>query len=785
MNDRILRILEYNRIIDMLCERCSGASGRNISKDLLPIESKEAAIAALANTNDAFLRISRHGCPSLGADDLKEVFAALKVKAGLSAAELLNIAKLLSRVEEALKFDKLCECEDSLSELFALFDPLTFLRKEIERCIISEDEISDDASADLKSIRRSIKNNNTKIHETLKASISSLYANGYLTDNLVTMRNNRYCLPVKAEYQGKVTGMLHDTSASGSTVFIEPMEVVRLNNEMSELFLREQKEIARILAALCSTCADNLEVLICDFDTLSKLDHIFAKGQLAKDMKASFPVFDDKTIDIKQARHPLIDPVKVVSVDIRFNDGINMLIITGPNTGGKTVCLKTLGLLSLMAQSGLFIPAFDGSRLRFFREIFADIGDEQSIEQSLSTFSSHMVNTVSILNEADSDCLTLFDELGAGTDPTEGAALATSILTFLHERNICTMATTHYSEIKLFALETEGVENASCEFDINTLRPTYRLLIGIPGKSNAFHISKRLGLSETIIENAMGLIDSGNRHFEDVIASLNEEKKKLEETNKELMLKEEEANKLVTQYETKLSRLEASRENILKKANEEAAEILSKAKDYADDTIRQYNKWQKNPDSVKEMESRRNDLNQKLKKKQKDKMPEPKKTTGTVDPERLHIGDTVMVNSMGIKGTVSTLPNSKGELFVQMGILRSQVNVKDLSYAKEDVSNDLPAKNGSGKIRIAKAATISPQINLIGMTVDEALSQLDKYLDDAVIAHLDKITIIHGRGTGALKNAVSAYLKKCPYVASYTLGEANQGGYGVTVAHLK
>ncbi len=785
MNDRVLRILEYNKIIDMLCERCSGAAGRNISSGLMPFNSRKEAEAALSNTNDAFLRISRHGNPSLGADDLTEVFAALKIGAGLSAGELLNVSKLLSRVEAALRFDKLCGCEDSLTGLFNSTDPLSFLKKEIERCIISEDEISDDASADLKSIRRSIKNNNTKIHETLKASINSLYSNGYLTDNLVTMRNNRYCLPVKAEYQGRVTGMLHDTSASGSTVFIEPMEVVKLNNEMSELFLREQKEIARILANLSRSCADSLEILACDFDVLSKLDHIFAKGQLAVDMKASLPLFEDNTIDIKQARHPLIDPAKVVSVDIRFNDGISMLIITGPNTGGKTVCLKTLGLLSLMAQSGLFIPAFDGSKLKFFREVFADIGDEQSIEQSLSTFSSHMVNTVSILSEAGDDCLTLFDELGAGTDPTEGAALASSILSFLHERNIYTMATTHYSEIKLFALETEGVENASCEFDINTLRPTYRLLIGIPGKSNAFHISKRLGLPESIIENAAGLIDSGNRHFEDVIASLNEEKKKLEQTNKELLLKEESAEKLVREYETKLSKLEASRDNILKKANEEAAEILSDAKDYADDTIRQYNKWQKNPDSVKDMENRRNDLNKKLKNRQKDKTPEPKKIKDAVDPAALRIGDTVMVNSMGIKGTVSTLPNPKGELFVQMGILRSQVNVKDLSYAEKDISNDLLSKNGSGKIKLSKASSISPQINLIGMTVDEALSQLDKYLDDAVIAHLDKITIIHGRGTGALKNAVSAYLKKCPYVSSYTLGEAGQGGYGVTVAHIK
>ena len=789
MNAKTLKVLEYNKIIEMLVSHATSYDGKAMCEGLTPYHDLATINEHLEHTKDALARVYRQGSVSFaGGGDLKMIIASLSVGSKLSCEELLAVSSMLSAVQRVKTYSDKEEISDSLSGFFDEINPLTAINNEIKRCIISEDTISDDASSELKSIRRRMKQVGSNIHETLNSIISSQSGKGLLQDNLVTTRNNRYCIPVKAEHQSKFPGMLHDQSQTGSTVFIEPMAVVKLNNDLAQLELDEAAEIARILANLSDMCAGETETLKHNTKLLAHLDFIFAKALLAKEMKASYPVFDtEKYIDLKKARHPLINPKNVVPVDIVLGGSYTLLVITGPNTGGKTVALKTLGLLTVMGQSGLFIPAFDNSRLTVFNDIYADIGDEQSIEQSLSTFSSHMVNTVSILSKADSDSLVLFDELGAGTDPVEGAALATSILAHLKDKNVLTMATTHYSEIKLYALETEGVENACCEFDVETLRPTYRLLIGIPGKSNAFAISSRLGLSNEIIEDAKQRVDSTDKHFEDIIASLNNERIDLERRIEELSLKEMEYEEKSKKLANDIDKLNASKEKTLQKAKEEALEILSEAKEYADESIRKYNRWLKSPDFQKEMENERNALHGKIKEKSKNT-----NKLGTTTPKKQHkatdfkLGDAVKVHSLNLNGTVSSLPNAKGELFVQMGILRSQVHISDLELIDENVITAPGlSKTGSGKIKMSKSMTISPEVNLIGMTVDEALTVLDKYMDDAYLAHLPKVTIIHGRGTGALKNAVTNYLKKCKHVANYTLGDAGQGGYGVTVVEFK
>ena len=789
MNAKTLKVLEYNKIIEMLVSHATSFDGKAMCEALTPSHDLATINEQLGHTKDALDRVYRQGSVSFaGGGDLKMIIASLSVGSNLSCEELLAVSSMLSAVQRVKTYSDKEDIEDSLSGFFAEINPLTSLNNEIKRCIISEDTVSDEASAELKSIRRRMKQVGSNIHETLNSIISSQAGKGLLQDNLVTTRNNRYCIPVKAEHQSKFPGMLHDQSQTGSTVFIEPMAVVKLNNDLAQLELDEAAEIARILANLSAMCAGETDTLKHNSKLLAHLDFIFAKALLAKEMKASYPVFDtEKYIDLKKARHPLINKSSVVPVDIVLGGSYTLLVITGPNTGGKTVALKTLGLLTAMGQSGLFIPAFDNSRLTVFNDIYADIGDEQSIEQSLSTFSSHMVNTVSILGKADSNSLVLFDELGAGTDPVEGAALATSILAHLKDKNVLTMATTHYSEIKLYALETEGVENACCEFDVETLRPTYRLLIGIPGKSNAFAISSRLGLSNAIIDDAKKRVDSNDKHFEDIIASLNNERMDLERRIEELTLKEMEYEEKANKLANDIDKLNASKEKTLEKARAEALEILSEAKEYADESIRKYNRWLKSPDFQKEMENERNALHGKIKASSKNT-----NKLGTTTPKKQHkatdfkLGDAVKVHSLNLNGTVSSLPNAKGELFVQMGILRSQVHISDLELIDENVITAPGlSKTGSGKIKMSKSMTISPEVNLIGMTVDEALTVLDKYMDDAYLAHLPKVTIIHGRGTGALKNAVTSYLKKCKHVANYTLGDAGQGGYGVTVVEFK
>lgn len=791
MNQKAQRTLEYYKIIDRLAEQATSPLGKELCKKLQPVCTLSEIQQMQQETTDALSCILQKGSLSFsGTRDIRPSLMRLQVGSSLNAEELLNISSLLNvalRVKNYSRSEHEETKSTSLDERFSLLEPLTPLNQEIKRCILSQDEISDDASPTLRNIRRSMKNANDRIHEQLSSMINSSSVRTMLQDNLITMRNGRYCIPVKAEYRGSVPGMVHDQSSSGSTLFIEPMSVVKLNNDLKELGIKEQEEIEKVLADLSNLAGEQLEALNDDLQILVELDFIFAKASLSKILKCSEPEFNEQGyIHIKKGRHPLIDPKKVVPIDIFLGKDFDLLVITGPNTGGKTVSLKTVGLFTLMGQSGLHIPAFDHSQLAVFEEVYADIGDEQSIEQSLSTFSSHMTNTISIVEQANEHSLVLFDELGAGTDPTEGAALAMSILSYLHKKKIRTMATTHYSELKIFALSTEGVENGSCEFDVESLRPTYRLLIGIPGKSNAFAISSKLGLPDFIIADAQERIGTQDKNFEDVISDLEASRVTIEREREEIARYKAEIEALKLKLEQKNEKLDLAKERILREANEEARNILQDAKDFADDTIKKYNKWNKESGLNKAMENERNALRDKLRKTQSKlglQGQKPKKASSAKD---FQLGDTVNVLSLGLKGTVSTLPNAKGDLYVQMGILRSQVNIKDLERTVEEPDQrSTPTKTGSGKIKMSKSMNIHPELNIIGKTVDEALPEVDKYLDDAYLSHLPRVTIIHGRGTGALKNAVHAHLKKSKYVSEFHLGEFGEGGGGVTIVTFK
>ena len=815
MNERVLKTLEYNKIIEKLTALSASSLGKEKCSNLLPSDNLDEIKNAQKETSDALSRLLKNGSLSFaGIKDIRASIMRLEVGSSLNAVELLQLSSLLNvalhvktysrstgdfvkdaREENRLKTSQVAqedtenkEFSDSLSKYFDVLEPLSPLNNEIKRCILSEEEIADDASPELRHVRRSIKLTNDRIREQLNSIVNSSSTQTMLQENIVTMRNGRYCLPIRAEYKNQFSGMIHDQSSSGSTLFIEPMAVVKLNNDLRELAIKETEEIEKILANLSNQAAEFSNELKENLRVLTELDFIFAKAALSKQMKATEPIFNKKGyINIKKGRHPLIDPKKVVPIDIHLGKKFNLLIVTGPNTGGKTVSLKTVGLFTLMGQAGLHIPAFDRSELSVFEEVFADIGDEQSIEQSLSTFSSHMVNTVSIIEKATYRSLVLFDELGAGTDPTEGAALAMSILSNLHKRNVRTMATTHYSELKVFALSTEGVENACCEFDVETLRPTYRLLIGVPGKSNAFAISQKLGLPKYIIEDAKNRIGSDDQTFEDVISDLEENRILMEKEKAEITRYKEEIANLKEQLKAKNEKIDSAKDNILRKANEEARDIIQQAKDFADESIRKYNKWIKDSGANKEMEKERAALRDKLSSTQEKLAIKSKKSNKKHKASDFKIGDAVRVLSMNLKGTISSLPNEKGDLFVQMGILRSQVNITDLELIDEPVitgPNNLK-KTGTGKIKMEKSSTISTSVNLIGKTVDEALFELDKYLDDAYLSHLPQITVIHGRGTGALRNAVHAHLKKTKYVKSYRLGTFGEGDQGVTIVEFK
>ncbi|MBO5209971.1 MAG: endonuclease MutS2 [Lachnospiraceae bacterium] len=790
MNSKVLRVLEYNKIIEQLTEKATSEPGKKLCRELVPMTNLEDINLAQTETADALSRLFKKGSTSFGGNkDLGMCIKSLEIGSVLSVAELLKIAALLENVNRIKTYGRSERDDapaDSLDEYFDGLEPLTPLANEIRRCILSEDEIADDASPTLKHIRRSIALTNDKIHSQLTSMINGSYRT-YLQDAVVTMRNNRYCIPVKAEHKGQVPGMVHDQSSTGSTFFIEPAAVVALNNELKELALKEQEEIEVILADLSAQAGEHTEALMNNQKLMTTLDFIFAKASLAMEQNAAKPLFNtEHYIRIRQGRHPLLDKKKVVPIDIQLGTDFDLLVITGPNTGGKTVSLKTVGLLTLMGQAGLHIPALDRSELSIFTEVYADIGDEQSIEQNLSTFSSHMTSIVSILQKADADSLCLFDELGAGTDPTEGAALAIAILDYLHNRGIRTMATTHYSELKVYALSTSFVENACCEFDVETLRPTYRLLIGIPGKSNAFAISSKLGLPDYIIEDAKKHITEDKESFEDLLSDLENSRITIEKERLEIASYKEEIKTLKERLESKQEKIDQSKERILREANEEARQILQSAKDVADETIRTFQKAGTNS-SMKDLEKSRQKVRDKISEKNaKLTLKSDKPTHKLLKPNQIKLGDSVKVVSMGLKGTVNSLPDRNGKLFVQCGIIRSQVSLDDLVLIDEDtVTTGKMQRTNSGKLKMSKSFSISTEINLLGKTVDEAISELDKYLDDAYLAHLPSVRIVHGKGTGALRKAVQDYLRRCKYVKSYRQGEYGEGDAGVTIAEFK
>lgn len=792
MNQKVLRTLEYNKIVERLAEYAFGADTKERCLSLLPSTSLSEITNAQQQTKDAMNRSLKKGrLDCSGIKPLSSAIRRVEIGGTMNIEELLGLCKLLEtarRVKAYGRKEREDIPSDSLSELFDGLEPLSPLCDDIRRCIISVDEISDDASSNLKSIRRSIRSTGDRIHAQLNQMLNNQNVRNCLQDFVITMRNGRYCLPVKAEAKSQITGMVHDQSSSGSTLFIEPMAVVNLNNELKELSIKEQDEIAVILATLSAKAGEYIPAIETDYQILTELDFIFAKAAYALEYNGITPHFNtERKIRILKGRHPLLDAKKVVPIDISLGSDFDQLVITGPNTGGKTVSLKTVGLLTLMGQAGLPIPSGDRSELAVFDDIFADIGDEQSIEQNLSTFSSHMTNIIHILKEANEHSLVLFDELCAGTDPTEGAALAVSILSYFHSRGIRTMATTHYSEIKIYALTTSGIENACCEFDVETLSPTYRLLIGIPGKSNAFAISKKLGLSDTLIEDARTRISSNEQNFEDLLSDLEASRITIEKEQVEINRYKSEIAALKQQLKNKQEKLDESRDAILRKAKEEANQILQEAKDTADEAIRNFNKYGTTRPSIQEMEKQRTNIREKMAANEKKSSKE--KDTAIYNPKvpkKLRIGDSVKVLSMNLTGTVHSLPNAKGDLFVQMGILRSQVNIKDLVLIEDAaLGSKKYAKTGAGKLKMSKSASVSTEINLIGKTVDEAIALLDKYLDDAYLAHLPSVRIVHGKGTGALRSAVQSHLKRQSYIKSFHLGEFGEGDAGVTIAEFK
>ena len=793
MNTKVLTTLEYNKIIDLLTEKADSEPGKKLCRELVPSTDLSAIRTAQRETKDALARLFRIGSTSFGSNrDLGFSIRSLEIGSSLSMSELLKLASFLdnvSRIKTYGKKEREDLPNDSLDAYFEGLTPMTQLANEINRCILSEEEMADDASPKLKSIRRSKLSTNEKIHSQLTSMVNGAYRT-FLQDAVITMRDNRYCIPVKAEYKSQVSGMVHDQSSTGSTFFIEPAAVVNLNNQLKELDLQEQEEIEVILGDMSSQAAVHTSELAANQKIMTTLDFIFAKAKLAMEQNATEPIFNtEHYIQIRKGRHPLLDKKKAVPIDVRLGKDFDLLVITGPNTGGKTVSLKTVGLFTLMGQAGLHIPALDRSELSIFSEVYADIGDEQSIEQSLSTFSSHMTRVVHILQHADADSLCLFDELGAGTDPTEGAALAIAILNFLHDRGIRTMATTHYSELKIYALSTNFVENACCEFDVETLRPTYRLLIGIPGKSNAFAISSKLGLSDEIIHAAKEQISKEDESFEDVIADLEQSRVTIEKEQQEIAEYKERIRTLQEQLQKKNEKIDQAKDKILRDANEKARAILQEAKDVADETIRDFNKAGASAD-IKELEKKRqkvrdkiNEKNGKLTLGNTQKKPADQKT---VDPKKLKKGDSVKIISMNLKGIVNTLPDARGNLFVQCGIMRMQTNVNDLVPVKEEtIAAPALQRTNTGKLKMSKSFSVSSEINLLGCTVDEAIAKLDKYLDDAYLAHLPSVRVVHGKGTGALRSAVQSHLKRLKYVKEYRLGEYGEGDAGVTIVTFK
>ena len=792
MNEKALHILEYEKIMARLEPFASSAQAKAMCLNLKPSTDLVEIRERQTQTKDALSRIYKRGNVSFsGLVDIRPSLKLLEIGSTLDTKELLTIASLLALTEQVQEYGSTEDEDlrnDSLQGTFDSLCPIYSLLAEIRRCIAAENEITDEASAKLKEIRRNKKLTNQSIHTKLASIVNSQNNKNMLQDTIVTMRNGRYCIPVKVEHRSSFPGMIHDQSATGSTLFIEPMAVVQMNNQLKELDMQELAEIERILSILSEQAAFHKDNLYDNYMLLTQLDFIFARGKFAKSYDGSEPIFnEDGIIDIKLGRHPLLDPKTVVPINFRMGEDYNMLIITGPNTGGKTVSLKTVGLLTLMGQAGLHIPAFEGSRLSVFENVFADIGDEQSIEQSLSTFSSHMTNIVNILNQADYRSLVLLDELCGGTDPQEGAALAMSILTYLHKLDVPTMATTHYSELKGFALSEDGIDNACCEFDINTLSPTYKLLIGIPGKSNAFAISQKLGLDPSIIESAKDQLDEHVQDFESLLAELEKTKLEIEEERNHIEAMKQEARELSESLKQKKEDIKAKREEMLRQAREEAHEIVTNAKTMADDAIRKFHGWEKQTGvhTNKKMEETRSKLGKEMRDLEGKLSYRGSGKKGSHAASDFHIGDDVFVHTFSLEGTVKTLPNAKGEITVQMGLLQSQVNIKDCEILKKQKPAPEKVKHsvGGGK-GINKAAHISSDINLLGKTVDEAVAELDKYLDDAYLAGLNQVTIVHGKGTGALRKGIHTYLKRQSHVKSFRLGVFGEGEAGVTIVEF-
>ncbi len=789
MNTKVLYTMEYNKIIDKLKNFAISEMGKKLTEELVPSSNIDDIILWQKETSEAVSMILKKGSLPLGG--LKNISACLKrVSVGgvLSIQELFYICDFLyvsRKVKNYAKNESKNDIFEILEPQFELIETISELERDISRCIISDTEVSDDASGALKDIRRNIKSSNDRIKEQLNGIIHSQTYKNMLQDPVITIRNERYCVPVKHEYRNSFSGMVHDQSATGATVFMEPMSVVQLNNKIKELHSKEKIEIEKILRALSEKVNENKDLLSSNLEILSHLDFIFAKGELSISMNGTEPIFNTRGyINIKKARHPLLDPEKVVPTNIYLGDEFTTLLITGPNTGGKTVSIKTIGLFTLMGQSGLHISAFDNSELAVFEDVFADIGDEQSIEQSLSTFSSHMSNIIKILKNVTDNSLVLIDELGAGTDPTEGAALAVAIIEYLHKRKIRMAVTTHYSELKVYALSTEGVENASCEFDVHSLRPTYRLLIGIPGKSNAFAISQRLGLPEFIIKNAREVLSHEDARFEDVITDLEISKKTLVSEQERAEEYRREAEKLKKDFENQKRKTREQRDKIIKKANEDARRIFADAKEEADKIIKDMQKMLRQKNNG-DMEVKRRELKDKLLKADESLSKFSNKRDFHKVPKKLFKGDKVFIHTLNQSGIVINPPDTKGDVTIRAGIMTVKVNISNLSLDKTEDTPKNTAKKYSVGVKARKSQYISPEVDLRGLTVEEAVEKTDKYLDDAYLAGISPVTVIHGKGTGVLRSAIQEFLRKNPHVKDFRIGQYGEGESGVTIVELK
>lgn len=792
MDKKTLEILEFNKIIEILSGYAVTVQGKEIARALVPHSDMDVIRQALKETDEALRMICAKGSPPLtGLHDIRPGLRRLEMGATITPGELLHVADTLRVCREMKNYAGEKNDSDRYGTVAAMIlnlAPNKRIEEKIYSCIVNEEEVADRASTTLYNIRRQINEAQMNIKDLLNSMVHSQKYQKYLQEPIVTMREGRYVVPVKAEYRNEVDGLLHDSSASGATLYIEPMPVVKANNEIKQLKLKEKNEVERILDELSGEVRAILNEMDMNINTIAQIDFIFAKAKLAAEYACAMPKINNEGyINIKKGRHPLIEREKVVPIDIWIGDSFHTLVITGPNTGGKTVTLKTVGLLTLMMQAGLHVPAGDGTVLSVFKNVFADIGDEQSIEQSLSTFSAHMLNIVGILEKADSSSLVLFDELGAGTDPTEGAALGIAILEYLRSRGACTVATTHYNELKLYAIENNDAENASCEFDIVTLKPTYKVLIGVPGKSNAFAISERLGLGRDIIERAREFIPHDKLRFEDVINEIEEDRKRAEEEKTRAVREREEITMLMKELEERAKKQQLQRESIIREARKEAKEIIDRVMNEAEEIICELKKVRSEAE-----EAERNKMIEALRKRIKnvsDEMEDFEYTDvireGSFDtkPEDVKVGSQVYVSSLDCKGTVIGEPGTDGEVLVQVGAMKAKCKIEDLKPAESKKS--AVQRTGEGKIRVSKANSISPQIDLRGQVTDEAVMNIDKYLDDAYISGVKTVTIIHGKGTGALREGVHKFLKGHQHVKSYRIGKYGEGEGGVTIVELK